>query len=172
MVVEETTKNKGNAIAPPNIAQSHTFSHTRALNDTTAHASPPSPPRPSSEFPPPVPRAPSNRKRLKHSLLETEMSPPPSAKRQQPSPDPPTRRQPKRTHPDSESTPPPPAKKSRTQNSNAPSLGRSKKGSERVAKQVLSKALERKERRIYSQPSISIASRHTSLQRRQGTAEP
>ncbi len=126
---------------PPNIIQPHTFltldtipEHTQ-LEDTAMQAALPSPPRPSNESPH-APRAPSNRRsRPKNGLLETEMSPPPSPKRQRLRPEPPTKRQPKRTHPDSEMTPPPPAKKSPKQNSHAPSLGRNKKGSERVAKQ-------------------------------------
>ena len=98
--------NRPTSPAPPNITRSHAFSHPRARDDTTAHVSPPSPPRPSNESPP-TPRAPSNRRsRPKNALLETEMFPPPSPKRQRLRPEPPTKRQPKRTHPDSEMTPP------------------------------------------------------------------
>ena len=131
------------APTPPNITQSHTLSSPLVtipehiqLEGTETHAVLPSPPRPPNECPPPAPRAPPNRNsRPKNALLATDMSPPPSAKRQCPRSAPPTRRQPKRAHPDSELTPPPPTTKSRTQHSNAPSLGRNKKGSEGVAKQ-------------------------------------
>jgi hypothetical protein len=113
----------------PDTIPEHTQLEDTAMQDT------PSPPRPSNESPP-TPRAPSNRRsRPKNALLETEMSPPPPPKRQRLRPEPPTKRQPKRTRPDSEMSPPPPAKKSPKQNSHAPSLGRNKKGSERVAKQ-------------------------------------
>ena len=129
--------------APPNIPQSHTFSspldtvpEQTHFDNTMAHASLPLPPHPPNECPPPAPRAPSHRNsRSKRALLDTELPQPPPAQRQRPRPEPPTRGQSKRTHPDSEFTRSPPAKKTPTQTSNAPALGRNKKGSKRVARQ-------------------------------------
>ena len=140
-ILEPKRTNLTRSPVPPNITQPHSSftldtipEHTQ-LEDTAMQDALPSPPRPSNESPP-TPRAPSNRRsRPKNAPLETETSPPPSPKRQRLRPELPTKRQPKRTHPDSEMTPPPPAKKSPKQNSHAPSLGRNKMGSERVAKQ-------------------------------------